>query len=689
MKTARTCVISPLRFAVSKNKMMKKRLLSILAIVLLLLPACREKNLDPEPDVTRYKLALIFPQSEWEILQPVVNWALKQVPAGIAFDLEWVDEDAANLPLRVNAITHDKSYAAIIGPEYSAHARLVARESLSYRIPVLMPMVTSIEFQRTYAETNKKSPNIFCLAQNDAAQTEAALVRIRHNGVRTPILICRSGEKDDYSASFEQYFAFMAREAGFHLYGSVNYDSEETLAALMNSMMDTLPDYDAMGFFFVPSSPEDMLCFDRIMTAYKDRQEIWPILCSDIANDPSLEGKLQAGPYEGFSLGATEAFERSWQAQFHYDLPGGYAQLYDAVGLVAAAARLVENGSGNTLREALAGLILDSGYNGASGRIHYGQDAPIMPEQTIYRNWAYRNGKFSLLTNIPYSMDGGWDWSASDIDDYDDIPEDRYPFGPVDGHAAFIVATSTGWNNYRHQADALAMYQMLKGFGYTDDQIVLVMEDDIADHPDNPHPGEVRVTPDGEDLRKGAVVDYKLSSLSPEDIAGIFSGHPSERTPVVLPAGFGTNVLVFWSGHGVKNNELKWGGQSMSAEQFETCLVKSRMNFRRMFVVMDTCYSGSVAEYCSGNVGVLFLCSAAQGEPSHADIYDESYGTYLSNGFTRAFRSAVENNPSITLNNLYKEVARETTGSHAGVYNYLYYGSLYRNTFEEYSAVGR
>ena len=46
--------------------------------------------------------------------------------------------------------------------------------------------------------------------------------------------------------------------------------------------------------------------------------------------------------------------------------------------------------------------------------------------------------------------------------------------------------------------------------------------------------------------------------------------------------------------------------------------------------------------------------------------------------------SAVEGNSAITLNRLYKDVARETTGSHAGIYNYYYYGSLYRNTFEEY-----
>ncbi len=39
----------------------------------------------------------------------------------------------------------------------------------------------------------------------------------------------------------------------------------------------------------------------------------------------------------------------------------------------------------------------------------------------------------------------------------------------------------------------------------------------------------------------------------------------------------------------------------------------------------------------------------------------------------------------MALEQLYKEVARETTGSHAGLYYYWCYGSLKTNTFEEYT----
>lgn len=672
---------------------MNKYLLILIAIGLALLSACNGKDPindpDPEPTGTEYKVAIVFPQDEWDSVKPTVEWAKEEAEKanpGVILTFEWIDENGSGMASKVKSVTHDNAYAAVIGPEYSSSARVVARESLSYKIPVLMPMVTSTEFHRVYAETNKSEPNIFCLAQSDVTQCEAVIAKAKQDGVKTFLMLCRSGEVSDYSASFEQNIIFLCLEAKLEDCGYANYDNKEHLEMLMDVMISMEEEYGDLGFFFVPSSVQDMLDFDKIMTAYKGKGNLWPVYCADIAHLPQLESQLSAGPYEGFSLGATESFKNAWNARFGTALPGGYAQLYDCVGMVAAAASKVENGSAKTVREALEDLVFSgSGYSGASGKIHFGADAPIAPEEVIYQNWTFKDGKFSIVASAPHNIEKGWDWSAMNIEDYsDDIPDDSKHYFPLKGHQALIVATSTGWSNYRHQADALAMYQMLKGAGYTDDQIILIMEDDVANYASNPYPGEVRVLPGGPDLRKGAVIDYKLSDLAPEDLYHILVGVPTEKVPVVIDGGGGTNnVFVFWSGHGVRDDELKWGSQTITSEMIEKATHDAQVNYRKMFFVMDTCYSGSIPAYCHAG-GLLFLCSAAKGEPSHADVYDPVCGTYLSNGFTRAFRSAVEANPDITLNDLYKEVARETTGSHAGMYNYWQYGSLKKNTFREY-----
>ena len=97
---------------------------------------------------------------------------------------------------------------------------------------------------------------------------------------------------------------------------------------------------------------------------------------------------------------------------------------------------------------------------------------------------------------------------------------------------------------------------------------------------------------------------------------------------------------------------------------------------------METCYSGSIGTYCEGLPGVLFLCAAGSGETSHADVIED--GIYLSNRFTRVFRSEVEANPAISLHELYYQLATHTTASHAGLYNDSFYGNVYRNTLEEF-----
>ena len=113
-----------------------------------LLWACNGKEAPvQDANTTTYKVAVIMPQSIWESVKPIAQQALQNIATAqeglqdrVALELEWVDEDAANLGSEVTRVTHDDSYAAIIGPKYSRHARQVARESLSYRIPVLMPV---------------------------------------------------------------------------------------------------------------------------------------------------------------------------------------------------------------------------------------------------------------------------------------------------------------------------------------------------------------------------------------------------------------------------------------------------------------------------------------------------------------------------------------------------------------------
>ena len=106
--------------------------------------------------------------------------------------------------------------------------------------------------------------------------------------------------------------------------------------------------------------------------------------------------------------------------------------------------------------------------------------------------------------------------------------------------------------------------------------------------------------------------------------------------------------------------------------------------YRKIFIAMDACYSGSIAEECLGIPGVLFMTSANSLETSKADMKDETMGIWLSNGFTRGFQNTIAENPDISIRDLYYKLVQTTVGSHATVYNTESFGNLYHARMSEF-----
>lgn len=716
------------------------RVLRLLAVSLILL-ACGQEIPVPQDEVNTYKVAVVMPRSQWDSEKLLVQGALATIDQAqeglqqrVKLDLEWIDEDGANIEDEVYRITHDDSYAAVVGPKYSRHARMLARESLSSRIPVIMPSVTSAEIQRIYGGSNKAAPNIFCMSESDLAQTQAMLNVLRKQPLPGHIIMLSRGrDADDYVYSFASYAKYFATELRYESYKEYIFTDKESLRSLIRQIKDSMSSY----FFilpiiiYVPSSLEDMLMLNEVideegislgMEAMDDGiinvNDYFPeVYCTDIGCNPLLEGKL-THEFQGIALcGDPESgFPAARKAITGREIQNGYAQLYDSFTLLALSLAHKETAQLETVREAIVAVMdacdgdadelswtpdgLRHGFqsirnghipsmSGASGSWIFDRETHISQLGTWYGHWRYYDGQYHLagyLTRSDHarksSMDQMWDFVADELMNFDKNIK-GVSYEPLTDRCAVVMATSTGWINYRHQADALEFYRMLKNAGYDDDHIVLIVEDDIANNPENPHPGVVHVTPDGENLHTNIQVDYKISELTPADFGNILKGNVTERTPQVVKGSKGTNVLLFWSGHGYYNNKINWGEEAyISSAEIHSILQNAQDNFRKLFFVMETCYSGSVGEDMPGIPGVLLLTAAAPGETSHADVLEGNI--YLSNAFTRVFREEVEANPHINLYELYSRVARHTTASHAMIYNYEWYGSVYYNTMSEY-----
>ena len=271
------------------------------------------------------------------------------------------------------------------------------------------------------------------------------------------------------------------------------------------------------------------------------------------------------------------------------------------------------------------------------------------------------------------------------MQDFDDTSNIQYP--AQTGNWALLVATSTGWTNYRHQADVLAIYQQLKASGYDDHHIILIAEDDLATNPANPEPGVIRITPGGSNVRTDARIDYRLSDLNSTDIRAILTGERSDRLPEVIDADSGDNIFVYWSGHGVPGG-MVWNDDNfgMTGDVLASIFrdMNNRRCYRKLLMMVEACFSGGVLSQCEGIPGMLFITAANGDETSKADIFNSTLNVWMSNRFTSTFIEQTTANTAIAMRDLYYRLFINTVGSHVMVYNAPQYGNLYNADMSEF-----
>lgn len=692
-------------------------------ITAFLITACHDDDNMPaeKTNTTTYKVAVIMPADEQERWERTAQWALDYIDKAqkgltdkIKIELEWLDENSSEwLTLTENA-AKDDSYAAIIGPQRSVNARKAAQICHANKRPLLLPVATSTEFQRIYAE----SDYIWNLSQSDITQCELLLTQAKLMGHKYVSLLAPD---NDYGTSFIDWFAFQANELGLKVYRQTIYHSENDIRQMIKDMVSENKKLSSL--IFVPGSREDALVLDNELELQKNNSE-WKtsmpyILCTDMMFSASILPKLKYYSYEGVSPSAApeSGFDTAYETKFD-ELPiCGEAHLFDALTMLAYALTYYEGTGTESVNDAILAIVdgretwknswlpddmhqtfgmLRQGVTidlaGVTGDWTFDMTTHASVLNTTYCNWIVHFGKTTIVDYL--STDGSsrttstkqaWEWQTKNLMTFDkDQTTPEYP--ALNERWAVIVGASDDWVNYRHQADALAMYQMLKRHGYDDKHIILIMEDNLAYNKNNLYPGTVKVKPDGENIYHDVNVDYHVSDISPEDLEQILLGNKSERLPEVLESEANDNVIMFWCGHG-NAYSLAWGShESISGNELSKSISAMRNNgkFRKMFFALDACYSGTIGVACTGIPGLAVMTAANPFETSKASMKDLNMGIWLSNGFTRAFQDAIDENNAISIRDLYYVCARHTVGSHAMMYNIENYGNAFLNNMAEY-----
>lgn len=714
----------------------------------LLLWSCNDEELlsNQSHHTDVYKVAVIAPSELLPYWQRSAQWAqeiLHRAQIGmknnIRVELVYYNENDKDIDAHIERVAKDEGIAAIIGPVSPEKASIAAHTCRSLKKTLILPITSNAEFQRIYSTLD----HVFNLTQNDIIQMEAMLATLNEAmlpGFNNYVGLITSDDK--YGETFYDWFGFLATERNYEtpfISKTGNTTSIADAVKLHYSAMKN--DKIMQHIFFAPSDARDLLKakeeFEKMEAFHKESGNKWTyiipeLICSDACVNEEIAQILQNG-YEGIEATANPAsgFTAAYEAKFGEHPRRGEAQLFDAVYLIYYSLKAMQvderkiveeitDSYGKSSRHSplweyfvkmvdgdksysynwfdysvqLVFNSLEEGMpvsiTGVSSTLEFDKKHHCAVTSTTYRHWKLHNGRYETLQY--FSADGSdrtistinnWTFNAHNkqllelYDTHIEYPEHK-------GNYAVIVAASSGWTNYRHQADALAMYKALLAQGFDDNNIILILEDDIAHHERNLYPGEVKITPNGKNLYDDIVADYRMSSLYPADIVNILTGVETARTPIVLESTENDNVFFFWSGHG-ESNSLIYNEHEFTSSEVRKMLeaMKEQKKFRKLFCVMEACFSGSVAKACEGIEGVLMLTAANESETSKADMYDDDLGVYLSNGFTRAFQTKILEAPNSTLRDLFYYVVTQTVGSHASLYNYKNYGNIYTEHLSE------
>lgn len=706
-----------------------KLLLFAAFILSLILFGC-ENSIIENPDTAKKKevrIAVVLEKKDHDYWKRVLNWAKDNISSSSDYIpvYEFYDEDDPNLSTIAYGLANNDSIVSVIGCKKEIPTEILAHQisRLKKDLPndTLKPMFTfntSDMVLRKYSTVG----SIWGLAESDVTQSEVILSYLatyyQYMGYLNSSVSLLSNTQS-YGQSFIDWFAFQSRELGLDVHKILKYDSKEQIPGLLAELAAD----SCTNVVAIPNSEEEAV----IMSQYPHQGWIYypnRAITLDVYNkavdkitDPQqkenfmLEGiQLVANPESGFNA--------LYESKYDSKPVSGEAHLYDAV-MISSLAKALSDKKGISVNDAVTEILSKGqkvqanwdrvGLKSSFEEIAYG-NVPVVsgacgyllfnPSHTtiikysmyaltsIFQNQIIYHDFFS---REPYSKRNSslatvWEWNKKMFEEFDQDQNDiKYP--KLDSLRAVVVATSSGWDNYRHQADALDFYRILKSSGYRDKDIILIMEDDLANNKSNPYPGIVQREYNGPNLYKDVVVDYKLSDLTPDDFKNIMLGKSSEKLPAVLKSGAGDNVLLFISGHGIQN-VLQWGNddKTMSGNFMRDMFnqMSELKKYRKLLCVMENCYSGSVAKKCEGIPGILFMTAANEFESSKALFFDNKRNTYLSNSFSSSFIKALEQVENSSIRDFYYETYNMTMGSHVSLYNVENFGNIYLNSMHDF-----
>ena len=197
-----------------------------------------------------------------------------------------------------------------------------------------------------------------------------------------------------------------------------------------------------------------------------------------------------------------------------------------------------------------------------------------------------------------------------------------------------LVAGSSGYFNYRHQADVCHAYQIVSSHGIPDENIIVMMYDDIAENKENPKKGMLfnKPLPKGQDVYHGVPKDYTGKEVSNQTFVDVLHGKKLNfGSGKTLKSGPRDHVFVFFSDHGAKGL-VAFPETILHATSFVDALktMHSNNQFAKMTIYIEACESGSMFKgLLPENINIYATTASNATTSSYACYYDDTLKTFL------------------------------------------------------------
>jgi Glycosylphosphatidylinositol transamidase (GPIT), subunit GPI8 len=237
-----------------------------------------------------------------------------------------------------------------------------------------------------------------------------------------------------------------------------------------------------------------------------------------------------------------------------------------------------------------------------------------------------------------------------------------------------LVAGSTSYMNYRHQASVCHAYQIAHKFGVPDERIIVFMADDIAYSSSNPFQGEIYnyfYIKGGQNVNvyPGVPKDYTGENATADNLLAVLLGmEPESGSGKTLRPSAEDNVFFYYDDHG--NTDIiamptgrRFTGSSDWKQVFD--MLGSKHLYKNFVIFVQACYSGSLFYKQNIPDNVYIATSAPTDDSAYACWMDSTLRTFVTSCWPRGWiRPMDEESPdTVTFDQLFADAHKFTSNS--------------------------